>query len=231
MSNDLIHEVEESIKQERLERLWKEYGGTLIAAAVLAVVITAGVTAYRNWNSRVNISQTTAVIEALGQDDQVAAIDQIAATLRPDQRAVATLTAAGILARDGKAEEALAHYKQAANDRDIEPIFRDLAGLMAARLEWTMAKPDLNPQLLLGTLATITDKKDSPWRYHAHMQAAVILAHAYENYSEARDHLAVITSATDLPSSLQERASALAHVYGLKMADASRNNTKEEPEG
>lgn len=238
MTNDLIHEVEESIKQERLEKFWKEYGSYLIAAAILAVLLTALFTGWRSWNQKVNISQTTALIEALDQENKPAALEQITGTLRPNHRAIARLTAAGLLLRDGKQEEALASYKAAAEDRDIQPVFQDLARLMAVRLEWGMQKPDANPQTLLAALQPIWEDNGSPWRWHAHEQAAVILAHAQKDYVNARAHLAKIIEAKDILPSLQERARALDHVYVQKIAAAApaegaaaNTDAKEKPEG
>lgn len=229
MTNDLIHEVEESIKQERMERLWKEYGSYVIAAAILAVLLTALITGWRSWNEKINTSQTTALIEALDQKDQVAALEQVTPGLRPNHRAVSRLTAAGLLARDGKNEEALAQYKEAAADREIQPVFRDLAQLMAVRLEWTMEKPDANPQALLGTLQPIWENAQSPWRFHAHEQAALILAHAQNDYVNARAHLAKIIEAEDTANSLRERARALDHIFIQKLAAAAKEAPEQKP--
>ncbi|MCB9990504.1 MAG: hypothetical protein H6867_03870 [Rhodospirillales bacterium] len=235
MADDLIHEIEESIKQEKLEKFWKEYGPYLIAAIVLAVLFTALVSGWRGWNDKINASQTSAVIQALAEEDQVAAIDKIAAELRPNQRAVAQLTTAGLLARDEKMEQALAHYNAAATDKDIKPVFRDLALLMAARTEWAMNAPEMDAQSILTKIKPLWESDKSPWRWHAHMLAAVIEAHANENYAAARDHLAVITTAQGLPRSIQDRARALDHVYTMKMPETETPKTtpseKEEPEG
>ena len=239
MTNDLIHEVEESIKQERLEKLWKEYGSYLIAAAILAVLLTALFTGWRSWNEKVNISQTTALIEALDQENKPEALEQITGSLRPNHRAIARLTAAGLLLRDGKQEEALSSYRAAADDRDIQPVFRDLSRLMAVRLEWGMQKPDANPQALLAALQPIWEDGANPWRWHSHEQAALILAHAQNDYVNARAHLAKIIEAKDIPPSLQERARALDRVYVQKIAAAApaddgaadTTDAKEKPEG
>ncbi len=238
MADDLIHEIEESIHQERLEKLWKEYGSYLIAAIVLVVLATALVSGWRSWNSKVNTSQTTAMIEALEKEDKVAALDQIIQGLRPSQRAIAHLTAAGLLLRDGEQEAALEHYTKTASNKDIKPVFRDLAQLMAVRLEWGMdsGEAQSSPQVLLARLKPVWSDKKSPWRHHAHLQAAMILAHANGDYNGAREHLTLITTAEGVPQSLAERARSLAHVYALKMdesasAEIPAETAQEEPEG
>ncbi len=239
MTNDLIHEVEESIKQERIEKIWKEYGSYIIGAAILAVLITVLFTGWKSWNTKINVSQTAAMIQALEQDDKAAALDQVIPGMRPNHRSLSRLTAAGLLAQDGRQDEALAHYKAAAADRDAQPIFRDLAQLMAVRLEWAMAKPNANPQALLAALEPVWKNNDSPWRFHAHEQAALILAHAQNDYVNARAHLAKITEAKDAIASLQERARNLDHLYIQKISAAAKDapaqttgdSAKEKPEG
>ncbi len=216
MADDLIHEVEESLKQERLERLWKDYGSYLIAAIILTILLTALVTGWRGWNSKVNISQTSSVIEALEQEDQVSELEKIMTGLRPGHRAISHLTAAGLLLRDDKKEEALKHYKGAANNKDLAPVFRDLAQLMAVRLEWSMEESETGPQTLLAMLKPLWEDQSSPWQWHARMQAAIIEAHANTDYTAAHDHLSAVMTAQNIPSSLIERARALDQVYALK---------------
>ena len=47
--SDMIRDVDESLKQDRLHALWKEYGPTLITAAILLVLVTAIMAGYRGW--------------------------------------------------------------------------------------------------------------------------------------------------------------------------------------
>jgi len=44
----LLREVEEDLRRERYEKLWKKYGGFLIGAAVLVVLVVAG---YKGWQA------------------------------------------------------------------------------------------------------------------------------------------------------------------------------------
>lgn len=230
MADDLIHEIEESIKQDKLEQFWKEYGSYIIAAAILIVLLTALITGWRNWNHKVNASQTTALLEAWEADNKVSALESIMEGLRPGHLAVARLSAAGLLLEQGQNEGALRHYRQAAQNEDIEPAFRQLARLMAVRLEWDLNGTEATARPLLDQLQTIWNDAESPWRFHARMQAATILAHGLGNYSGARDHLAVITTADKVPGSLLERARALNHVYGIKMQTLQTNEDRPAPE-
>lgn len=44
----LLREVEEDLRRERYEKLWKKYGGAVIGAAVVVVLVVAG---YKGWQA------------------------------------------------------------------------------------------------------------------------------------------------------------------------------------
>ncbi len=238
MADNLIHEIEEDIKREKLETLWKEYGGYLIAALVLAVLLTALVSGWRSWNARVNVTQTTALINALDREtpsEQITAVNEVVTGLRPDHQATAHLTAAGLALREENAEAALAHYNAIAQNADASDLFRELALLMAVRLETDMAAADgtgIDAPALTARLAPLRNNPGTPWRWHAYLQSALIAAHVSGDYAQARSYLAEITMQEGLPPSLMERAQALTHIYSLQDTSAAdTQTTTDEAEG
>lgn len=230
MTNDLVREVEDSIRQEQLQTFWKEYGPYLVGAAVLAVLLTAAVTGWRGWTGGIHARETTALLQALDMKDAPAALEKAEADLTGGRKAAAGITAAGILARDGKLKEAAALYRTTAQDTSLPRDFRHLALLMAVRTGWTMKESGeeaaAQTQGFLDSLETIRSDGSSPWRWHAAVQAALILAHDKQDYAQARRMLAPVLSAQGLAPSLAERARALDHVYALKEKE---NTKKEEP--
>lgn len=243
MSNELIQEVEDSLRREKLETLWKEYGPWLIAGAVCAVLLTASVTGWRAWNDSINSRETTELLQAMEATDAPEKLADAAGDLRPGKQAMARITAAGLLLKDKKDKEALAQYKEALKDSGLPPLFRDLATLMAVRIEWSMPEYQDNADEYLAQLRPIWTNAGNPWQWHAHVQTALILAHAKSDFEEARTHLAAVLNAPDLPPSLRERARSLDHLYMLKMTAAenaaakadpaaqTQDGQKEEPEG
>jgi len=231
MSNDLIQDIEESLKKERHEELWKEYGPWLITGIVLAVLITALIVGLRSWNENVNTRNTTILLQALDSEDMPAALGAHLDDLRPGQQALGRLTAAGLLLREGDRDGALAHYRAAAADRSIPSEWRDLATLMAVRTGWQPAgteqleeavAPAPDTQALLAQLRPVWESRNSPWRWHARIQAALITAHDLQDYETAQAHLREVLTARDLPPSLTERARSLHHVYAtLAMENAA----------
>lgn len=222
--NDLIHEVEESLRQERIERLWKEYGPYIIAGVVLAVLLTGIMSGWRTWQEKTNMAATTALITAFdGEASGVpAAVDKIMPSLKGGQRAAADLTLAGMLMSDGKAAEALKRYQAVASDKAAPDVYRDLAELFAVRLEWSMKPDKAGAEGFLKRLAPMVADDKNPWRGHARIQAALIAAHALSDYFTAQEYLNPITRAqpSEFPPSLKERAKALEHLYALQQVQS-----------
>lgn len=235
--NDLIHDVEESLRQERIETLWKEYGPYIIAGAVLAVLFTGIISGWQTWRARTNAAATSALMEAFSADAAgiPAAIDKARPYMDGGQSVMADFSAAGVLLNEGKKEEALRYYRHAAGDESVPALYRNLAELLSIRLEWSLYPEQEKADGFLKRLDPLMNDAKSPWRWHAHMQAALIAAHSLNDYATARKHLEPVlqSSGADIPPSLKERARTLDHVYEMaaENKDSKKDNNKEEPEG
>ena len=128
--------------------------------------------------------------------------------MRGGLRGIALLTAAGTFMDDKKSEDALALYERAANDNGIPDDLRHLAVLSLVRLKANTTNAE-------DLLKSVWSDSNSPWRYHAHLDAAVFYADK-NDFAQAREHLAEIAKAKSLPESLQGKARALDHVYALR---------------
>jgi hypothetical protein len=228
--NELIHEVEESFRQERLQAMWREYGPYVIGGAIMAVLFTAVAAGWRNHEYRINTTQTAAVIEAVTSPEPAAALDKITPTLRPGPRALAFLTEAGTLLQNDKNNEALAVYDRAAADKTVPEPFHSLAVLLEARLAWSM-KGKIDAQTLwplkgrdhveiaktlLGQLQPLIANEKNPWHDYARVQAALITAHDLNDYSQARALLAPVKKEVGADSELVKRADVLDQVYAAQ---------------
>ncbi|MCB1562458.1 MAG: tetratricopeptide repeat protein [Alphaproteobacteria bacterium] len=212
---DIFAEVDEAMRQERVEKFWKENGSLILTFVLLTILATAGFSGYRTWDAKVRATQTDALIGLL--DDPAfpeKALEESALDLRPNLEGLALLNAAGTLVEQGKTDEALAAYSRASENGKIAPEFRDIATLMSVRL--LSAQEDSDPDMLIEKLRKITNNAKSPWKYHAHLETALILAHKRGDYETARTHLAAITDAEGLPASLLSTARSLDHVYALR---------------
>lgn len=231
MTSDLVQDVENAMRQERIERYWKEYGPWILGGVILAVLMTAGMSGYRTWQENAERKGTNAMLQALDSADKTAALDKAMPALQPRQKAVASFTAAGLLLRDGKKEDALAHYRAAAADKDLPPVYRDLAAWLAVRMDWTLHKDKANIPALIAQLQPLIDNPSNPWTWHARVEAADIRAHGENDFAAAHALLFPVLNAENAPQSLKMRAEALDHVYRLRMPREDKPVEKKDQAG
>lgn len=214
---NLILEIEEALKRERTEKIFKEYGPYILAGALLAILFTGIISFYRSYEARVNAQQTGQLMEAMSSADQAKALEELAPQLRPGARAIAYMTAAGALLGKDQNTEAQAIFAKTAADKTIPPLYSDLATLMSVRLALSGDAKDQDAAALLAKLQPLL-AKGNPWRWHAHIEAALIAAHLQNDYAAARAQLAPVMNSTDqMPASLQGRARTLDQVFSQKL--------------
>ncbi len=220
---DIFAEVDEAMKRERLEKLWAQHGKWLIAAIVAIILGTAGFSGWKSWNTNVQTHQTSLLLQAMESDNPAQALEKISGDIRPGLRGIALLSAGGTLITDKNEDRAYAVFRKAAQDTSIPAEFRDLAILMSVRLGARQDTEGKSSTEFLSQLETILANDKSPWRYHAMLETAVILAHISQDYKAAQEHLNVILEAPNLPASLYSKARALKHIYTLKNSDKNPN--------
>lgn len=221
---DLIQDVDEALRRERMEKLWREHGG-LILLAVSALVVGTGVySVYKSHLSGTRAAQTEAFQAAQADPDPAKALETFAAGKPSGELgALALLTAAGDLVGKGKIEEARKTYDAVAADGGADPALRDYAAVMAARLSADMAVADaVSPDQRLAALDAIIANANSPWGASARLSAALLCAGPLKDVARARKYLAPIIEAankketSDIPLSLVRMAQQLDHVWEIE---------------
>jgi hypothetical protein len=137
--SDIFREVDEEVRRERLEQLWKQYGNYIIAAAFLVLACVGGWRGYVYWEER-KAAEAGAAYEAastLADEGKHAEAQAAFAKLATDgtagYRGLARFREAGQLAlSDPKA--AVAAYDALAADASLGRALQDLAAVRAALL-------------------------------------------------------------------------------------------------
>ena len=207
--SDLLAEVDEVMRQERIERFFKEHGKWVIALIVGIVLITASVSGFKAWNRAANAAGTDALLTLLDAPEFPENMLTAELDMRGGLRGIGLITAAGAFLDEGKTEESFQLYSRAASDKSIPDDLQSLAVLMAVRLN------SKNPADMQKKLMKIWKDKNSPWQYHARLEAASLYA-KNEDYEKALEQLSVIQDTEGLPKTLYDTARALNHVYTLK---------------
>ena len=164
--SDIFREVEEDVRRERFQKIWKEYGDYIIAGVALIVIAIAG---YELWlryedNQRLKASETFIAAGQLaeaGNMNQATAAFAIVARDGPNGYAkMARLSQAAALLVSGQRSEAVMIYKSIAKDDS------GLIGSIARiRVGWVLAAD--GPRAELDSMLSSLTDPTSPWRFPA----------------------------------------------------------------
>jgi len=215
--SDIIREVDEELRREDWEKVWKKYGKFVIAGAVGIVLVTAAVVGWREYDRSRRMAEGQHFAEAVARAENTAtpaeAADIMAGVAAEAPEGYATLARfreAKLRADAGDRAAAIALYDGLAADAGVEPMFRDLATLYSVRMQ--MAEGD--PAALTARLEPLTAPAN-PWRYSAlELTAVIALSNgdrdgARRTYTELADDVAA-------PESLRARAAEMLQALGAE---------------
>ena len=138
MSDDsFIREVNEELRQDQFQSLWRRFGPVAIGAAVLLVVATAGYVGYERWTSSQANASGDAFSQALDLARQgetaeaLAAFEELEGSGYGSYPLLARMRAATVLSADGDADGAVAAFDEIAADKSVTDVIADTARLRA----------------------------------------------------------------------------------------------------
>ncbi len=211
---DIFNEVDDDLRRDRTERLWKAYGNYVIGAAVAVVLATAGWTFWTDYQTKQaaaegdrffaaaakanagDITGAGPALQALGQD------------ARSGYRALAQLYDAGLKSRNGDLPGAIALYRSVVNDTGVDADLRDAAAVLGA-LASVETAPPAEIDAMLGRLTTAA----SPWRFSAYEVSAIAALRAGKA-DRAKELYAKIADDSAAPQSLRARAAEMLQAIG-----------------
>jgi hypothetical protein len=209
VSDDLFREVEEEVRKERYEQLWKDYGNYIIAGAVAIVLVAAGWQAWQayqlNQRQEASAQFEAAVAQAEGGDLAGAetAFRNLSADAPDGYRLLARFRLAEIQMAQNKRDEAIASLRELARD-DEDPLLNAAARM---RLAWAVA--DTAPRAELDGLVAPLVGEDNPWRFNAFELRAYLDLKA-GNRDQAQAAYANLAMEAEAPAALRERAGQIA---------------------
>lgn len=204
--DNLFQEVQEDLERQRIEDLWKRYGGWVILGAAALVL---GVAGYNLWTGHTELKHQhatgdlAAIIEGVKTDDakQIEQL-QIFANLNHGQAqaTLAELHAAALAAKQDDKAPAIKMYDAVAADAKADHAFRQLADLMSVELQLgsgDAAGLQTRLQPLMGAA--------EPWRYSA-MELSGYLALRTGDKAKAKQMFTDLAEDASAPKSLSARA-------------------------
>ena len=211
---DIFDEVEEELREERMQEFLKKYGGLIFVAALLVIGAVAGWKAWGWYQDRQDVNAATMYLAAAaktqaagvaGPNHQAAAaaFTQVAAQAPEGYRVLARLREAASRADAGDLDGASAVWDQVAADNSADPLLRDLANLT-----WCLYHADKgDPGVLEARLKPLADPGNA-WRSLALEQLA-LLELRQGHTDAARTRFKALVSDTTAPRGVRSRAAAL----------------------
>ena len=224
--SDIFREVDEALQQEKMAKIWKEYGPTLVLAAILMVLTTGLTTAYRAWDSSRNQQETAKLVLASEQKDIASAMEKAAGDSRDGHKAIAFLNAAAKYADKKDFTKAATLYKELADDSSIPHDLRDLSSIFYVRA--ALLAPGKAPALdsLIQRLLPIDGNDRSPFQKQAKLETALLYGNGMKDYTKALELLKGFGEETG-EDSLNEKAAALTHLYEHEQSTAQKPAAQE----
>ncbi|EWY40005.1 hypothetical protein N825_03170 [Skermanella stibiiresistens SB22] len=222
---DIFREVDEDLRRDRLEKLWKRYGALIVAVVLLVVAGTAGFVTWRNWQHSEAETKTQQLAEALrlagtpaaqggatGGDPKAAAdaLAAYAAQTGAGQGTLARFYEAGLRARDGDGAAATKIYDELAGSSAVAQVYRDLATLLSVTHQVQAGEP----AQLRARLEPLT-AESSPWRHSARELTALLAIRAGDKATAGKLFAQLQDDAT-APSGVRNRATELAALYAAE---------------
>jgi hypothetical protein len=202
--SDIFREVEEDVRRERIEKLWKAYGNYAIAALVL---LFAGIAGWQVWErhdaqERAKVADQFIAAQRISNPQTAAAtFGDIARTAPSGYAELARLSEAGAMFASGQRGPAIDLYKQIAKD-DNGPV----GAVARLRAAWALA--DNASRAELSDLLKPLDQPGSPWRQNAQE----VLAYADYRSMDTKTALAkfqILATDPESPDNLRRRAQAM----------------------
>lgn len=218
--SDIFREVDEALQKEKAARFWKEYGPTLILAAVIMVGSTAATTAYQTWDHWRDREETAKLLTAMQEKDVAPALEQAAADTRGGHEAIALMAAASKEADEKNFAKAAELYGKVAEDGAAPDYLSDLAVILGARARLLIDgnAPDYKP--LAEKIEKVANDKSSPFRVQAKVEAALLYGDGLKDYAKALSLLDGIDKER-APASLIEKGRAMQQVYKSEAPQAA----------
>jgi hypothetical protein len=205
----LFREVDEEVRQEQFKKLWDRYGNLIIAACLIVIAGVAGFEGWKYWQKQQAEAAGDKFYSAValaGSGKAEEALTQFQALDHSGYAVLGRLRQAGVLAAQGKKEEAVKAYDAVAADNSADATLRDLARLRAAAvLADTASIGDLETRL------KPLDATGNPWR---HMARELLAAAHWRNkdYASAEKAVQAILADPETPANMRQRAQMLAEL-------------------
>lgn len=211
----LLREIDEDLKQERLEKLWNTYGNYAIAGALVLVIGIAGLKVWQNYDlgQRMQQGEQFASAEQLVIDgkteDAIGVLETMAKDAGGGYGMLARFRAAALVGDSGDGAGAAAMYAALADDGGIDSVYRELAVVLGALQELESSKTGGKLVERAAGLA----QANGVWRHNAR-EIAALAALGGGDLKAAGAIFKELADAPDAPQGIRARAREMLIITG-----------------
>jgi hypothetical protein len=205
---DIFQEIDEELRRDRWENVWKKYGKYVIGTAALIVIGTAAWVGWQQYQLSQSLSVTSTMHAAMaaasaGEDEKaIEGFTAISAEGNDQQTALALLQEAALRAGNGDLESALGLYQSLRENSSLAEPYRALATIRAVEADLDTG----DPATMLGWLAPLGED-GSDWRFAA-WELSAYLEQRTGNSTAAKALLERLLDDPDTPVAARARAEA-----------------------
>lgn len=207
--DNFIREVNEELRSDAANAMWKKYGKLIIGGAVAIVLGVAGNVGYKNWVDGKAAESGDIFLEALthareGRNDEaLAAFDQLKTEGYGSYPVLAKMRAATVLAEQGSADDAIAEFLSVANDASVADALKDVAKIRAGYLMVDVSNyDDVAAQVEILTNTTNTMR-------HSAREILGLSAFKANDLARAKDWFTLVVEDTSTPQQISARAQVI----------------------
>jgi len=213
---DIFREVDEELKQERYEKLWRAYGRYLIGAVVVLVLAVAGWKFWQNHqlNQRIDEGEkfykAADFLAAKKTADAARAFSELSEQASSGYRFLSRFYEAALLSKSGAVMEAIKVYDAIGNESSVPPSVRNLATILGA----------LNALKVSTISSEIISKRiqrlSGPGRPYRHIALEILALCAQRDgdIQVARDRYQEVANDVDAPNGIRSRAAQMVEILG-----------------
>ncbi len=205
---DIFREIDEDLRRDRLQELWKRFGTYILTGAAIIIVATAAWVAWQEYQQRNNVNVTARLHTAMSAaqngnaDAAISSFAELSQDGNAGQAALAMLQEAALRAENGDRDNARVLYRNVMENGSLDAPYRALATIRRVELDLAEGAPGE----LLGLLQPLA-ADDSPWRLVA-WELAAHLEQRAGNTDAARTYLQRIMDDGDASAAARARAEA-----------------------
>tara|TARA_B100000886_G_scaffold337771_1_gene299211 strand:- start:2252 stop:2905 length:654 start_codon:yes stop_codon:yes gene_type:complete len=213
---DIFQEVDEELRKDKFEKLWKHYGRYSVGFALICVISVGVWQGWKSYSEAQRLSSSKQYEAALNfhasgkNKDALIVLDGLGKSGFGSYKLLASFKKAAILGNSGDIEGALETYEKLIENSKNHELFRQAAVLFSVR--YKLKLPSVDVKTLIKDLKPIR-KSDGVWKFSADETVGILLMSAGK-ISEARKIFQDLAENLKAPSRLRGRATQVLTAIG-----------------